>query len=144
MNTNGQWPDDACQGNPDGVNVTCIHSYVQAIALKASASRVRGFQRPATSRELEAMPNAQSIDEQIGKNLRLLRMFRGMDQEQLGQLVCMSYQQIQKHESGVVPIGAGLLLHYAAALDVSVVAFFDGVDAQHSKESYDRDGTTRH
>jgi len=90
------------------------------------------------------MQDAKRTDRQIGKNLRLYRMGRGLDQEQLGQLVCLSYQVIQKHESGMVPIGASLLLHYAAALDVEVVAFFDGVDAPHSKESYGRDDATRH
>ena len=67
------------------------------------------------------------IDVLVGNNLRTLRLRKGMSQGELGKLLGLTFQQIQKYEKGRNRIGAGRLFRAAALLEVPVSAFFDGV-----------------
>lgn len=68
---------------------------------------------------------ANSIDVHVGNRLRLRRMLNGMSQERLGELMGLTFQQIQKYEKGVNRIGAGRLYRLAKVLGVPVQFFFD-------------------
>ena len=57
--------------------------------------------------------------------LRALRLDRGLSQGDLGYLVGVTFQQLQKYEKGVNRISAGRLVRVAAALRVPVTAFYD-------------------
>ena len=49
------------------------------------------------------------IDIQVGNRVRIRRMLIGMSQERLGDLLGLTFQQVQKYEKGVNRIGAGRL-----------------------------------
>lgn len=51
----------------------------------------------------------------------------GLTQERLGELLGVTFQQIQKYERGTNRIGAGRLWRLAAILDVPVAWFFEGL-----------------
>ena len=51
-----------------------------------------------------------------------------LSQAALGERVGLTFQQVQKHEHGVVRISAGRLLAFAVALNVPVKFFFDGIE----------------
>lgn len=52
-------------------------------------------------------------------------MLVGMSQEKLGELLGLTFQQIQKYEKGANRIGASRLFQIAQILGVSVQFFFD-------------------
>jgi transcriptional regulator with XRE-family HTH domain len=69
-----------------------------------------------------------SHDVEVGQRIRARRMAKGMSQTELGNLLGVTFQQVQKYEKGVNRVGAGRLVRVAEALDVSVSFFFGGTD----------------
>lgn len=65
------------------------------------------------------------IDVHVGKRLRLRRTLLGMSQERLGELLGLTFQQVQKYERGVNRIGSSRLYALGQILDVPVSFFFD-------------------
>lgn len=59
---------------------------------------------------------AQKIDGEIGNRIRLLRIERDMSQEELGDYLKVSFQQVQKYEKGVNRVSAGRLAEIAKVL----------------------------
>ena len=53
-----------------------------------------------------------------------------MTQQQLGEKTGISYQQIMKYETGANRIGASRMWDIAAAMEVPVSFFFEGLDGQ--------------
>ena len=70
---------------------------------------------------------ANPIDIQVGNRVRIRRMLIGMSQERLGDLLGLTFQQVQKYEKGVNRIGAGRLYEVARILNVPVNFFYEGV-----------------
>jgi transcriptional regulator with XRE-family HTH domain len=64
--------------------------------------------------------SANPVDGQVGSRVRLRRMLIGMSQERLGELLGLTFQQIQKYEKGVNRIGAGRLFEIARILGVTI------------------------
>ena len=77
------------------------------------------------------MPKKQvnPIDIQVGNRVRIRRMLIGMSQERLGDLLGLTFQQVQKYEKGVNRIGAGRLFEVSRILNVPVDFFYEGVNA---------------
>ncbi|HWA30400.1 MAG TPA: helix-turn-helix transcriptional regulator [Rhizomicrobium sp.] len=75
------------------------------------------------------MPKKQAspIDVQVGNRVRLRRMLIGMSQEKLGELLGLTFQQVQKYEKGVNRIGAGRLFQVAHILGVPIDYFYEGI-----------------
>jgi transcriptional regulator with XRE-family HTH domain len=65
------------------------------------------------------------IDVHVGKRLRLRRTLLGMSQERLGELLGLTFQQVQKYERGVNRIGSSRLFELGQILDVPISFFFD-------------------
>ncbi len=65
------------------------------------------------------------IDVHVGKRLRLRRTLLGMSQERLGEMLHLTFQQVQKYERGVNRIGSSRLYELGQILDVPVSFFFD-------------------
>src|ERR1700761_1508646 len=70
---------------------------------------------------------ANPIDAQVGNRVRIRRMLIGMSQERLGDLLGLTFQQVQKYEKGVNRIGAGRLYEVSRILGVPIDFFYDGV-----------------
>lgn len=68
---------------------------------------------------------ATHIDAHVGSRLRLRRKLLGMNQKELAEKVNLTFQQIQKYESGANRIGSGRLYEFSLILGVSVGYFFD-------------------
>ena len=73
------------------------------------------------------MPKKQAnpVDAHVGHRVRLRRMLVGMSQERLGELLGLTFQQVQKYEKGVNRIGAGRLYELAGILGVPVSFFYE-------------------
>jgi transcriptional regulator with XRE-family HTH domain len=72
--------------------------------------------------------NAQSFDEHIGHKLRQLRTAAKISQTVLGKALGVSFQQIQKYETGRNRISAGRLWLLCQFLDVPIASMFDGAN----------------
>ena len=62
---------------------------------------------------------------EIGEKLKEFRKLRGLTQEQLAEMVEVTFQQIQKYENGNTRLNTDKLQAVAKALNVPVSAFFD-------------------
>jgi transcriptional regulator with XRE-family HTH domain len=69
-------------------------------------------------------------DAEIGQRVRTLRLQRGLSQTELGNLINVTFQQVQKYEKGTNRISAGRLQRIAEVLTVPVAFFFSGFDDQ--------------
>ena len=75
------------------------------------------------------------VDVHVGKRVRHRRWMIGMTQQQLGDVVGIKFQQIQKYETGMNRISASRLWDIAHALDVNVSFFFEGLDGDVAEEA---------
>ena len=69
---------------------------------------------------------AMPVDALVGRNIRILRLQRGLSQSDLGRQMGLSSQQIQKYEIGANRMGASRLSRIAEVLQVSILTLFDG------------------
>jgi transcriptional regulator with XRE-family HTH domain len=65
------------------------------------------------------------IDVHVGNRIRMRRQIVGMSQEKLGELLGITFQQIQKYEKGANRISASRLFYTAKTLGVPVQFFFE-------------------
>ena len=70
---------------------------------------------------------ASEVDTIVGERIRRRRILTGLTQDQLGEALGVSYQQIQKYETGANRVSAGRLYLLAARLDVAPGWFFEGL-----------------
>ncbi len=70
------------------------------------------------------------IDALVGNRVRVRRMLIGMSQERLGELLGLTFQQVQKYEKGINRIGAGRLYQVAHILGVPINYFYEGAVEQ--------------
>ena len=73
---------------------------------------------------------AQDIDRYVGSRMRERRIMLGLTQQQMAELIGVTYQQAHKYEKGINRIAAGRLFTIAQALGVDVGYFFDGMDSE--------------
>jgi len=90
--------------------------------------QVPARQTSETRVAIAAKKQANPIDIQVGNRVRIRRMLIGMSQERLGDLLGLTFQQVQKYEKGVNRIGAGRLFEVARILNVPVDFFYEGVN----------------
>ena len=65
------------------------------------------------------------IDVHVGSRIRMRRQLVSMSQEKLGELLGITFQQVQKYEKGSNRISASRLFYAAKILGVPVQAFFE-------------------
>lgn len=73
---------------------------------------------------------ARSVDVYVGQRIRQRRWMLGVTQTQLGDLVGIKFQQIQKYETGANRVSASRMWDIAGALEVPIAFFFEGLDGQ--------------
>jgi transcriptional regulator with XRE-family HTH domain len=74
---------------------------------------------------MPGLRKTDSRDRAVAVRVRALRLARGMTQSQLGKLLGVTFQQVQKYETGANRIGAGRLQRIAEAFEVPLAALFD-------------------
>jgi len=79
-----------------------------------------GLQSKATNR-------ATDTDRYVGARIRARRTMLGLSQQQMAELVGVTYQQAHKYERGINRISAGRLYEIAQVLRVPVGYFFEGL-----------------
>ncbi len=95
-----------------------------AIANKTKAAKAKA----KTGSTKKKGPN--SIDVHVGSKVRMRRMMLSMSQEQLGDFLGLTFQQVQKYEWGRNRIGASRLHQLSLILQVPVSFFFEGAPVE--------------
>jgi transcriptional regulator with XRE-family HTH domain len=70
----------------------------------------------------------QDVDRHVGARVRERRIMLGFTQQQLADLIGVTYQQAHKYERGINRVSAGRLYEIAHVLSVPVNYFFEGLD----------------
>jgi transcriptional regulator with XRE-family HTH domain len=85
---------------------------------------------PMPPRRRKAPENARLINQCVGRRVRTLRTASGHSQEYLAQVLGLSFQQVQKFESGASRISPDKLLSIARHYDMPIAWFFEEVPAE--------------
>lgn len=67
------------------------------------------------------------VDVHVGRAVRWRRKLRGLSQQALAERIGLTFQQVQKYETGANRISASALHAIARTLEVPVAFFFDGL-----------------
>ncbi|MEM7226962.1 MAG: helix-turn-helix transcriptional regulator [Pseudomonadota bacterium] len=80
----------------------------------------------------------QGIERYIGQRIRERRVLLGLTQQQLAQLIGVTYQQAHKYERGVNRVSAGRLYQISQVLGVSVGYFYEDYEESNGHTLNDR------
>ncbi len=72
-------------------------------------------------------PSSIAVDSHVGSRVRVRRKFAGMSQSDLAKSLGLTFQQVQKYESGTNRISASKLYQIGQVLKVPMSYFFDGL-----------------
>ncbi len=79
-------------------------------------------------------PRANDADHYVGARIRERRIMLGLSQQQMADLIGVTYQQAHKYERGINRISAGRLHQTAHVLGVPVGYFFEGLDEHRNQD----------
>ncbi|MEM7329997.1 MAG: helix-turn-helix transcriptional regulator [Pseudomonadota bacterium] len=65
------------------------------------------------------------VDHQVGRRIRQARRDAKLTQGQLGDMIGLTFQQVQKYEKGVNRVSAGTLYEISKVLGLHISWFFD-------------------
>ena len=82
---------------------------------------------------------ANPVDVHVGTRLRLRRQVLKMSQTHLGDLLGVTFHQVQKYERGSNCVGASRLWKISRILNVDVGFFFDGLEEEGSISEFAAD-----
>jgi len=70
---------------------------------------------------------ADPVNLHICLRMKTKRILRGMSQERLAKALGISYQQLQRYESGKSRLPCSMMFRASLALDVPITYFFEGI-----------------
>lgn len=82
------------------------------------------------------------VDTVVGQRIRALRSSQGLTQTELAQAIGVTFQQIQKYESGANRVSASRLLDLSVALRVPIGHFFEGLHMTQGADGRRGEGTS--
>src|SRR5258708_31341418 len=98
-----------------------LETNVKAGAIFMIRKRAKRDTRRGTTR------STGPIDKYFGDRIRARRIMIKMSQEELGEKLGVSFQQIQKYEKGVNRVSAAMMVSLAEILDVDMDYFYDEI-----------------
>src|SRR5436305_13373612 len=76
-----------------------------------------------------------AIDRHVGARIRERSIMLGLSQQQMADMIGVTYQQAHKYERGINRISAGRLYEITRVLNVPITYFFEGLDITEDDES---------
>ncbi|USG60394.1 helix-turn-helix domain-containing protein [Sneathiella marina] len=86
---------------------------------------------------------AKKVDNHVGERIRERRTMMGLTQEHLAQALNISYQQVQKYETGANRVSAGRLFEIGQRLEVDVAFFFENLEPLAASSPLEHGGKNR-
>jgi transcriptional regulator with XRE-family HTH domain len=78
----------------------------------------------------EPANRANDVDRHVGTRIRERRVMLGLSQQQMADMIGVTYQQAHKYERGINRISAGRLYEISRVLNVPITFFFEGLEGQ--------------
>ena len=82
-----------------------------------------------SSRGVGGRSRALDVDRYVSLRIRQRRIMLGLTQQQMAELIGVTYQQAHKYEKGINRVAAGRLYRIAQALGAEVSYFYEGLHA---------------
>jgi transcriptional regulator with XRE-family HTH domain len=79
------------------------------------------------------------IDDHVGMRIRERRIMLGLTQQQLAEMIGVTYQQAHKYERGINRVSAGRLFEVARVLSVPVGYFYEGIGEEGPRQVSQRE-----
>lgn len=119
----------------------------QELAINQRRAERPHFDKKAAAEALARPPSAprrstsrtQDIDRHVGARIRERRIMLGLTQQQLADLIGVTYQQAHKYERAINRVSAGRLFEVAQVLSVPVSYFFDGLEQDQDRSASPRE-----
>ena len=86
---------------------------------------------------------AKRVDAHVGRRIRDRRTGLGLTQEHLANALNLSYQQVQKYETGANRVSAGRLYEISKILQSDVSLFFEDLDESAETQHVSHGGRNR-
>ena len=86
---------------------------------------------------------AKRVDAHVGGRIRDRRTGLGLTQEHLANALNLSYQQVQKYETGANRVSAGRLYEISKILQSDLSLFFDDLDESAETQHFGHGGRNR-
>ncbi len=106
---------------------------MKAIVKEQTAAPVVSKRKSARGRTADGEPNP--VDVYVGSRIRLRRILLGLSQERFAGLLGMTFQQVQKYETGRNRVGASRLWDIANVLKTDFNYFYQDMDEATKKAS---------
>ena len=74
--------------------------------------------------------SSAAIDDHVGRRIRDRRVMLGLTQQQLAEMIGVTYQQAHKYERGINRVSAGRLFEVAHALSAPITYFYEGIEEE--------------
>jgi transcriptional regulator with XRE-family HTH domain len=116
-------------------SMDCINSCVPIMPKRTRQTETEIGASPQTS-ELTRKKRSRvgQVDREIGQRIHLRRVEMKMAQHALGKQLGVSFQQIQKYETGINRVNARQLQEIATALGVPVSFFYEGARGSETQQ----------
>src|ERR1700730_18055640 len=88
---------------------------------------------------MKSNETTQKIDAHVGKRMRERRVMLGLTQQQLAELIGVTYQQAHKYERGINRVSAGRLFEIGRVLSVPVGYFYEGIGEEGTRQVTQRE-----
>jgi transcriptional regulator with XRE-family HTH domain len=99
----------------------------------SAGENVGGNASPRSASSRRSTTRTQDVDRYVGARIRERRIMLGLTQQQLADLIGVTYQQAHKYERGINRVSAGRLFEVAQVLSVPVSFFFDGLEQENDR-----------
>ena len=76
----------------------------------------------------------QDTDRHVGARVRERRIMLGLTQQQLAEMIGVTYQQAHKYERGINRVSAGRLFEIARVLNASISYFYEGIGQEEPRQ----------
>jgi len=97
-------------------------------------AQVAGNANKPAARATGGRSRALDVDHYVSLRIRQRRIMLGYTQQQMAELIGVTYQQAHKYETGINRISAGRLYQIAQALGVEIGYFFDDLDPERQQK----------
>src|SRR5690349_24523405 len=71
-----------------------------------------------------------ATDNHVSGRIRERRIMLGLTQQQLAEMIGVTYQQAHKYERGINRVSAGRLFEIARALSAPIAYFYEGIEQE--------------
>jgi transcriptional regulator with XRE-family HTH domain len=118
---------------PKDLPRNCLHDSARRVvdggAMQIGTMALKSRQRKdmILARKVASQPRRQDIDQYVSTRIRERRILLGLTQQQMAELIGVTYQQARKYEKALNRVAAGRLYLIAQALGVEVGYFYEGL-----------------